>query len=157
MRMRSVFTHSAQAVAEGALIALLVVGLAAGTTFAAKGGNGGGGHHAGGGGGTTGTGTVNLVLLNGATEAHYGAPVTFTVSTTATAYPYVHLRCYQGGSLVLEGWKGYFPTALGDGIFYLGPTPSWSSGAADCTANLEMVTSNGSWSVLGSTSFPVYQ
>ena len=45
MRMRSVLSHTAQAVAEGALIALLVVGLAAGTTFAGKGGGepGGGG------------------------------------------------------------------------------------------------------------------
>ena len=43
MRIRSVLSHSAQAVAEGALISLLVVGLMAGTAFAAKGG--GGGHH----------------------------------------------------------------------------------------------------------------
>lgn len=36
MRIRSVFSHSAQAIAEGALISLLVVGLMAGTAFAAK-------------------------------------------------------------------------------------------------------------------------
>jgi hypothetical protein len=36
MRIKSIFTHSAQAIAEGALISLLVVGLIAGTAFAAK-------------------------------------------------------------------------------------------------------------------------
>jgi hypothetical protein len=38
MRIRSVLSHSFQALAEGALIALLVVGLMAGTAFAARGG-----------------------------------------------------------------------------------------------------------------------
>jgi Bacterial Ig domain len=55
MRVRTILGHSAQALAEGALIALLVAGLAAGTTFAAKGGGGGsaggGAHHGGGGAG----------------------------------------------------------------------------------------------------------
>jgi hypothetical protein len=36
MRIRSVLTHSTQAVLEGALIATMVVGLIAGTAFAAK-------------------------------------------------------------------------------------------------------------------------
>ncbi len=45
MRVRAVLTHAAEAVLEGALIAILVVGLVAGTAFAAKGG--GGGHNAG--------------------------------------------------------------------------------------------------------------
>jgi hypothetical protein len=47
MRLKSILSHSAQAIAEGALISLLVVGLIAGTAFAAKpttsGGNKGGG------------------------------------------------------------------------------------------------------------------
>ena len=38
MRIRSVLKHSAQALAEGALISILVVGLIAGTAFAARGG-----------------------------------------------------------------------------------------------------------------------
>src|SRR4029079_6896166 len=40
MRIRSIFSHSAQAIAEGALVALLVVGLVAGTAFAGKPGSG---------------------------------------------------------------------------------------------------------------------
>jgi hypothetical protein len=43
VRIRSVFSHSTQAIAEGALISLLVVGLMAGTAFAASGGKGGAG------------------------------------------------------------------------------------------------------------------
>ena len=60
MRIRSVFSHSAQAIAEGALISLLVVGLMAGTAFAAKptAGTGGGGHGKPGGGGSGGTATL---------------------------------------------------------------------------------------------------
>jgi hypothetical protein len=129
------------------LVAMLAVGLVAGTAFAARGGGGkpGGG-----------TGTIALVLMDGATEAHYGARVSFSVATTATAYPFVHLRCSRNGSLVLESWQGFFPTAIGNQWFYLGPTPSWPSGAADCTANLEKSTSKG-WSVLGSTTFHVYE
>jgi len=56
VRIRSVFSHSVQAVVEGALISLLVVGLMAGTAFAAKGG--GGGHGKPGGGGSAGTATL---------------------------------------------------------------------------------------------------
>jgi hypothetical protein len=38
MRIRSILSHSAQAILEGAIIATLVVGLIAGTAFAARGG-----------------------------------------------------------------------------------------------------------------------
>ena len=150
MRIRSVLKHSAQALAEGSLIALLVVGLMAGSVFAAPGGKGKPG------GGGSGTGTIAVVYMDGATEAHFGARVTFTVSTTATAYPYVHLMCRQSGVLVAEGRQGFFPTALGNQWFYLGPTPAWQSGAADCTANLEKYTNKG-WSVLGATTFHVFE
>jgi hypothetical protein len=58
VRIRSIFSHSAQAIAEGALISLLVVGLMAGTAFAAKPTGSGGGHGHKGGGGSTGTATL---------------------------------------------------------------------------------------------------
>ena len=153
MRIRSVLSHSVQAVAAGSLIALLVVGLMASSVFAAKPAASGGKP----GGGGTGTSTISLALMDGATAPHFAARVTFNVATTATAYPYVHLKCYQGGSLVGEGRQGFFPTALGNEWFYLGPTPSWQSGAADCTATLEKSTSKG-WSILASApSFHVYE
>lgn len=151
MRMGSVFSQTARVLALGSVVALLVVGLVASTVFAGRGGNGGGGKPSGG------SGTISLALMDGATEAHFGARVTFNISTTATAYPFVHLRCYQGGTLVGEGRQGFFEQALGNPWFYLGPTPSWQSGAADCTATLEKSTSKG-WTVLATTpSFHVYE
>jgi hypothetical protein len=146
VRIGRITKHALQAIAEGSLIALLIVGLMAGTTFAGK----GGGHSSGG----TGGGIVRLALMDGATEAHFAARVSFTISTTATPYPYVHLMCSQNGSLVAEGRTGFFPTAIGNEWFYLGPTPNWQGGAADCTANLERYSGKG-WSVLASTSFSV--
>ena len=147
--MNRILKHSGAVVLEGALIAALVVGLAASTALAARGGKGGGG-----GGSTGGTGTISLQLMNGDTSAQFGHQVTFNLSTTATAYPYVNLVCYQGGVQVSSNWQGYFDSALGNQWFYLGPSPSWSSGAANCTANLAKSTSRG-WSVLASTSFSV--
>jgi hypothetical protein len=57
VRIRSVLSHSAQVVVEGALVSLLVVGLVAGTAFAAK-PTAGTNHGHKGGGGTTGTATL---------------------------------------------------------------------------------------------------
>jgi hypothetical protein len=139
VRIRSVFSHTAQALLEGALIALIVVGLIAGTAFAARGG-GGGGHKGGGGGGTTGGGTVALVMAvdgNGDGAANWGDSVTYTVSTSATLYPYVSTTCKQGGTLVLSTSAGFFdgypfPSATTVPL----KTMKWTGGAADCTATL---------------------
>jgi hypothetical protein len=143
-----------------AVLALALVpaaGLAAKGGTAGKPGGGGGGGKPGGGGG--GTGTVSVVLLNSTDGVpHYGQQVTFAVSTTATSYPYVTLKCYQGGSLVYQASKGIFPTSLGQN-FTLGPTPNWQGGDADCTATLEnwdSYSKNGSITALASTSFHVY-
>ena len=141
-------SHTLMALGEASLVALLVVGLLAGTAFAGKGGGGKPG--------TGGSGTLSMVPMDGATEADFGARVTFTISTTSTDYPYVHLMCRQDGSLVAEGRQGFFSTAIGNEWFTLGPTPLWQGGAADCTANLEKYTKRG-WSVLGTTSFHVYE
>ena len=154
MRLRSIFSHTAQAIAEGALISLLVVGLMAGTAFAAKPAAGSGGHKGGGGTGG-GSGTISLVTppvvdVNGNGVANWHDVVRFNVSTSSTSQPYVNLYCYQNGAFVAGGSEGYFPGALDDGNFGL-YGGSWIPGAADCTAKL--VDSSGS--VLGSTSFHV--
>ncbi len=86
-------------------------------------------------------------------SAHYGDEVTFDVATTATDYPYVNLKCFQNGTLIGEGWEGFFAGALGDQMFTLS-APQWSGGAADCTATLNKHTKQG-WQVLASTSFHV--
>jgi hypothetical protein len=83
----------------------------------------------------------------------YGDVVTFTVSTSQTSNPFVNVRCYQDGSLVLSGWSAFFAGGLGDRTFGLG-SAAWQSGDADCTADLDMY-SNGRWKVLASTSFHV--
>ena len=152
MRIRSVLSHSAQAVAEGALISLLVVGLMAGTAFAAKPTAGGGGHK-GGGGNNAGTGTIAMVLVtdkNGNGIANWNDAVTFNISTTATTQPWVNLKCSQNGVVVAQGWNGYFDGSITGRNFGLS-SPQWTGGAADCIAYL----TTPQWAVLGSTTFHV--
>jgi len=74
MRLRSIFSHSVQAIAEGALISLLVVGLIAGTAFAAK------------------------PASNG---SHKGGGGTATAACSATPNP---VSVATGGQYVLSGW-----------------------------------------------------
>jgi len=100
--------------------------------------------------------SISLVLLNGDTEAHFGRQVTFNVSTTATAEPWVNLNCYQNGTWVSGQWQGFFPGYSWGQTFTLGPTPSWHGGAADCTARLVKFGRNGRESTLATTSFHVY-
>jgi hypothetical protein len=76
--------------------------------------------------------------------------VTFTLNTTISQ-PWVHLVCSQGGTVVAQGWNGYFVGSLTGTNFGL-YSPQWTSGAADCTAYL----TTPQWSVVGSTSFHVY-
>ena len=149
MRIRSVLSHSVQALAEGVLISLLVVGLIAGTAFAGRGGTG---KPSGGG------GTISLSPLaydaNGDSLPNYGDRVTFTLSTTATTKPWVELDCYKGGALVYQDRRGFFDGSLTGEVFNLGTSGAWQSGAADCTAWLVKYTTKG-WSKLASTSFHV--
>lgn len=143
-----------------AVLALVVLPAAG---LAAKGGNagsqGGGGGGKGGGGKPGGAGgTIELVLLESTDGlAHYGQKVTFSVSTTATDYPWVVAKCYQNGTLVYEQANGIFPTSLGQN-FTLGPTPAWSGGAANCTAYLQDWSnySRGKVVTLASMDFDVY-
>lgn len=84
------------------------------------------------------TSTLTLVLLDSTDGLpHWGQDVTFTVSTTATSTPYVNLDCYQNGTLVYGATAGFFPSYPwpGSQIMPLS-SPSWTSGAASCTATL---------------------
>lgn len=139
------------AAAEAVLITALVFGLIAGTALAGKGGNGGGR-----GGGPkpkpgTGTGTIEMVMVDTSdTVANWGDTVTFNVATTATSEPWVNLKCWQDGSLVAEGWNGFFERSLTGRNFGL-YSAAWTGGAAECTAYL----TTPQRAVLGSTSFGV--
>jgi hypothetical protein len=112
------------------IAASLAVLLLVPTALAGKGRPGGGG------GNTTATGTIALVPLTSSTDGllHYRDKVTFAVS--GTTYPWVVAKCYQNGTLVYEQANGIFATSLNQ-VFTLGPTPSWTGGAADCTAALQ--------------------
>jgi hypothetical protein len=142
----------AGAALEAGLISLLVIGLIVVPVFAAKGGAGGGGKgHHGGGGSTTGSGTVTMAMVDPAdTTANWGDWVTFTVSTTSTDQPWVNLKCFKNGTLVAEGWNGYFEGSLTGRNFGL-YSPQWTGGEADCTAYL----TTPQWAILDSTSFHV--
>ena len=122
-----------------------------------------GGRNAGGSGGggttTTGGGSISLVLLDSTDGlAHFHQRVTFKVSTAATLYPWVTVKCSQNGVQVYDMSNGIFATSLND-IFTLGPAPNWTGGDADCTARLENWDSyykNGSITGITSMSFHVY-
>jgi hypothetical protein len=140
-------THTLMALAEASLVALLVVGLVAGTVFAAK---GGGGKPNGG------SGTISWHVMDGADSvANYRERVTFDVATTSTDRPFVGLRCYQGSAFVLDGYTGYFPTYMFDPWITLG-SPSWNPAvSADCTARLFYYNKRGGQVVVATTSFTV--
>lgn len=112
---------------------------------------------AGGKGGSTGS-SISLVLLTDAARASsgpsFGEQVTFTVSTSRTQYPWVQNRCWQGDKLVYEQWHGFFVGYKFGQVFTLGPTPSWSGGAATCVARLVDKT-RGRDHVLATTGYSV--
>ena len=154
MRIRSVLKHSAQALAEGSLIALLVVGLMAGSVFAAKGGQG----KPGGGGSTSGgtlTGPVMVLDADADGVVSYLDDITFNVSTSATAYPQVGVRCYQGTAWVYDAYVGYWSTYQFDRFFRL-QSGYWDPNlAATCTARLFYNDSRGRQQVLATLDFGV--
>jgi hypothetical protein len=100
---------------------------------------------------TSSASNLSLVLLNSTDgQPHLGQNVTFNISTTATNEPYVSLNCYQNGGLVYGAMAGFFPSYLwpGSQIFPLS-SPSWTSGAASCTATLYYV--NGKKNIMLTT------
>ena len=146
---RHAFGALFEALIIAAIIGALVFGyavvsgaspLGANDTFAARGGNGNG---PGGGGGTSGSITVPDGVFAG--------------TTTATANPggdgtWVHFRCYQNGGVAGEAYIRV--DSNNQATVQLGPTPSWSGGAAECTAD-EGYWSNGHWRVVATTTFQV--
>jgi hypothetical protein len=145
-------TRKTPAVRIACSAAFLVLALAlVPTALAGKGGKPSGG-------GTTGSSTISLapVVLDVNTPGlSRGDTVTFNVTTTATDQPFVDLKCYQNGVLVLHGSAGYFPSALNFGYDFTLVSGGWAAGAANCTASLGMYNQKGNWQNLASTSFNV--
>ncbi len=145
--IKRIAVHGFQAIAEGALIALVVVALVAGTTFAAKGGSKPTGGSGGAGGGTL---AVKMVIdNNGNGSPNWNDWITFDVSTTATDKPWVKVECTgytsSAGFFSSYAWNPYFDLA----------STAWTSGANICTATLYMYGNNGKVTNLKSMTFDV--
>lgn len=133
-RTRRIASHLTQALAEAGLIAMLVVGLIAGTTFAAAGGKGA----------ATSTAVhVEDGVYAGTTTAHAGP-------SNAT---WVRARCYQDGKQVYEQYRQFDVTRAA--TLTLGPTPNWTGGSASCTAQDGYWRRGTTWRVTSTSSFNV--
>jgi hypothetical protein len=138
MRIRSVLTHTSQAVLEGALIATLVVGALAGTAFAGKPTGGAGGHH--GGGGTTSSANVAV------NPNPVGVGVAYTVSGCGyKAGAPLDVKLYSStATLVL------FTGGDASGCFSLSNT-TWDASSI----RVEAWQYAGSWALKATTNFTV--
>ncbi len=129
-QLKRLMSHATMALAEAGLVALLVVGLVAGTAFAGKGGA------------ITSSLRIDDGVFAGTTVAHRG-------SASAT---WVQARCRQGGVVVYEQFVKF--TTEGIATLTLGPTPMWTSGSAACEG-FEGYVRNGRWRAIGSATFAV--
>jgi hypothetical protein len=78
--------------------------------------------------------------------------------TIATARPvadgtWVHATCLQGTTVVLSQWAHV--DSSGHASFQLGPTATWTSGAASCSAEQGWFSPNGRWRVQTTATFRV--
>ncbi len=65
------------------------------------------------------------------------------------------MLCYQNGVQVMNSWNGFFDQALNPTRNFGLYSPSWQSGAANCTASIDMTTKRGGTSQVASMSFQV--
>lgn len=96
---------------------------------------------------------VMVTDANGNGLPNWRDTVTFNISTTATAQPYVHMVC-SGNGIGYDSWKGVFPGSLDTNWNFVLSSGGWTGGAADCTASLGMYTRHG-FKQLASASFHV--
>jgi len=115
--MNKILKHSASALLEGGLIAVIAVTLIAGSALAGKPARGG----------TSGSFRVDGGVFAGTSAVQAGG-----------ASWWAHARCSQAGTVVYEQWVK--TDESGRGAFTNGPSPMWTGGAASCWAE------NGTWS-----------
>ena len=124
----------ARALLSGTAVAVLGLSLVAGTALAGKpGGNLS----------TGGTVRVDNGVFAGTTTAYAGP-------SSAT---WVRALCYQNGYLVFEQYRQFDSSRRA--TLTLGPTPSWSSGSATCTAQDGYWRRGTTWRVTSTSSFTV--
>lgn len=136
--------HSAVAVTEALLVALIALALALALVPALRADA------------LVGTGLANAGGRSGGTITVPDG--VFAGTTTATVNPggeqaWVFAECAQGGSIVYRQWvkAGADNTA----VLTLGPTPSWSGGSATCFAQEGYWFKGSRWRVIAETSFAV--
>ena len=127
------------------IVALVFVLALVPVAFAAKGGGGGAKPSSG--------DSISLApsgfAVTGDGLLKHGDTATFNIATSG-AGRFANLQCVQNGVLVLNGWSGPVTTSWSVPL----NSPAWQSGAADCTATLDVWTNHG-WSTTASTSFHV--
>jgi hypothetical protein len=76
----------------------------------------------------------------------FGEEVTVATNTPATnSGPWIALACYQNGKVVYgETHAGFAAGWYYNTPFHLGPSLSWTSGAADCTVTVSHQSNNKS-------------
>ena len=92
--------------------------------------------------------TANLTVSDGV----------FGGTTVAHANPggdgtWVHATCMQAGQIAMTSWVRV--DATNQATLVLGPTPTWTSGGASCSAEEGYFAGNGRWRVQDSTTFNV--
>ncbi len=80
----------------------------------------------------------------------FGDTITFNISTAQTGNPFVNLVC-SGVGVGYDSWAAFWPNSES----FILSSPAWTSGAADCTANLVMYVNGAKYKVLASTRFHV--
>ena len=66
---------------------------------------------------------------------------------------WVHATCMQAGQIALTSWVRV--DATNHATLTLGPTPTWTSGGASCSAEEGYFASNGRWRVQDTATFSV--
>jgi hypothetical protein len=76
------------------------------------------------------------IVLDQAKPIFRGQEITFTVATTESDRPWVRIRCYKGEDRVFQTYVGEFEDFYLEPITQIGPSATWKTGGADCTADL---------------------
>ena len=107
--------------------------------------------------GTTAPASLQLVMVydaNGNGAPNYGDTVTFNVTQSSTDKPYVTVNCSQNGAWVSAQTNGMYASYTWGQNFTMGSS-SWTSGAADCNADLHYTSSRGKTVSLATLTFSV--
>jgi hypothetical protein len=82
----------------------------------------------------------------------YGGTTTATLNPGGTGI-WAYARCYQGETLVYA--ETVRANSSNEATFTLGPTPLWTGGAANCTAEEGTWSRNHKWRAVAATTFNV--